>query len=220
MERSNASIAGHTLVGEVVIQTSALSKRAAIVLVSLASVAVILAATGLWQYFGASGLSNYSDHVAVFNDSDLKLPPLLAGNTGRIRVVHFWDPECRPCNNETDAHLNYLIQMYRNVKVDFYSVQKPNSSGQLTKFLQGKLKPLIAIEGMENIPASPSMAIWDATGRLSYVGPYSDGLVCNSSSSFVEPILDKLIAGQKVEPKPMISVGCYCPWKATNETGR
>lgn len=213
-------MAGRSSVGEVVTPTSALSKRAAIALVSLASVAVILAATGLWQYLGAGGLSNYSDHVAVFDDSDLKLPPSLAGNTGRVRVVHFWDPECRTCNKETDAHLNYLIQMYRNEKADFYSVQKTNSSGQLAKFLQGKLKPLAGLVGMENIAASPSMAIWDATGRLSYVGPYSDGLVCNSSSSIVEPILDQLIAGQKVEPKPMISVGCYCPWKATKETGR
>lgn len=190
--------------------------RRPLIIVFLVVAASILVATavGLWRYFGVGGLTSYAERAVLFGDADLRLPPGLAGNTGRIRVVHFWDPDCR-CNKETDAHLNYLIQMYRNRNVDFYSVRRPGTQGQLARFIQGKLKPLDRIEGVERLPASPSMAIWGADGKLAYAGPYSEGLVCSSSNSFVEPILDKLVAGQRVEPFSMVAVGCYCPWATT-----
>jgi hypothetical protein len=189
-----------------------LSRRALLLLLMVAAAAVLGAGVGLWRYFGVGGLTNYAERAVVFGDADLRLPPQLAGNTGRIRVVHFWDPECTTCNKETDAHLNYLVQIYRNANIDFYSVRKPGTKGELPSFLSGKLKPLAGIEGMERIPASPSMAIWAADGKLAYAGPYSQGLVCSSANSFVEPILDRLVAGEHVEPMPMLAVGCYCPW--------
>ncbi|WP_059415259.1 DUF6436 domain-containing protein [Cupriavidus basilensis] len=197
-----------------------LRRRAVVVFLCVAVAILTATGAGLWRYFGVGGLRTYADRAVVFGDADLRLPPELAGNTGRIRVVHFWDPDCTTCNKETDAHLNYLMQMYRNARVDFYSVQKPGTHGVLAPFLQGKLRPLARIEGMERLPASPSMAIWAADGRLAYAGPYSQGLVCSSANSFVEPILDKLVAGQRVEPFSMLAVGCYCPWSATPDGAR
>lgn len=175
---------------------------------------ILLFATGtaLWSYFGFSGIASYAEQAIIFGDADLRLPANLAGATGRIRVVHFWDPDCRACNRETGAHLSYLISMYRRANIDFYSVRKPGSRGELPDFLAGKLMPLENLDGMEKIPASPSVAIWDAEGRLAYAGPYSVGVVCTSANSFVEPIIDKLVAGQQVEPFGMLAVGCYCPW--------
>ncbi|WP_454726703.1 MULTISPECIES: DUF6436 domain-containing protein [Cupriavidus] len=188
-------------------------RRPAVIAFLCAALAILVATgAGLWRYFGVGGLSDYAGRAVVFGDADLRLPPALAGATGRIRVVHFWDPGCTTCNKETDAHLNYLIQMYRHAGIDFYSVQKPGTHGALAPFLRGKLKPLAGIEGMERLPASPSMAIWAADGKLAYAGPYSAGLVCSSTNSFVEPILDRLVAGQRVTPQPMLAVGCYCPW--------
>ncbi|MFP4898105.1 DUF6436 domain-containing protein [Paraburkholderia sp. BR14312] len=180
----------------------------------LCAAVCILVGTGvaLWRYLGVDGVSSYSNQPVLFEDADLRLPPDLAGNTGRIRVVHFWDPDCVSCNEITDAHLNYLITMFRDADIDFYSVRKPGTHGQLPAFLRGKIKPLRGIEGMERIPASPAIAIWDANGKLAYAGPYSTGLVCSSNNSFVEPILNKLVEGLHVEPVPMVAVGCYCPW--------
>lgn len=172
-------------------------------------------ATGaaLWKYFGFGGLGGYAEQAIVFDDARLRLPENLAGPTGRIRLVHFWDPACRVCNRETGAHLSYLIGMYRRANIDFYSVKKPGATGEPPSFLRGKLIPLERIEGMENIPASPSVALWDAEGRLVYAGPYSLGMVCTSANSFIEPIIDKLLAGETVRPYGMLAVGCYCPWK-------
>jgi hypothetical protein len=184
------------------------------VILFLCTAICILIGTGvaLWRYFGVGGVTSYSNQAVLFRDSDLRLPPDLAGNTGRIRVVHFWDPDCASCNENTDAHLNYLITMFRGAKIDFYSVRRPGTRGELPAFLQGRLKPLSGIEGMERIAASPSIAIWGADGKLAYAGPYSEGLVCSSANSFVEPILNRLVAGEHVAPSPLVAVGCYCPW--------
>ncbi|MEJ2801074.1 DUF6436 domain-containing protein [Comamonadaceae bacterium PP-2] len=171
------------------------------------------AAFALWNYFGAGGLQDYAEQAVVFDDASLRLPAELAGNTGRIRLVHFWDPECVSCNRETAAHLNYLIDMYRRRGIDFYSVRKPGTHGDLPGFLAGKTRPLVAIEGMDKLPASPAVALWDRQGRLAYAGPYSPGLVCSSANSFVEPLIDRLVEGQTIEPIGMLAVGCYCRWK-------
>lgn len=56
------------------------------------------------------------------------------------------------------------------------------------------------------------MAIWDRGGRLAYFGPYSEGLTCNSSNSFIEPILQALSEDRPVNATNTLAVGCYCPW--------
>ena len=66
---------------------------------------------------------------------------------------------------------------------------------------------------MDALPASPALAIWDRDGKLAYAGPYSEGLVCNSSNSFVEPVLDALTQGRHVSLASGLAVGCYCAWK-------
>ncbi|WP_244258619.1 DUF6436 domain-containing protein, partial [Pseudomonas aeruginosa] len=49
-------------------------------------------------------------------------------------------------------------------------------------------------------------------GRLAYFGPYSEGAVCTSSNSFIEPILEALLQGRPVDATHTLAVGCYCPW--------
>ena len=55
---------------------------------------------------------------------------------------------------------------------------------------------ILALPGAERLPASPAVAIWDQRGELAYFGPYSEGLSCNSSNSFIEPILEALSSGR------------------------
>jgi hypothetical protein len=56
------------------------------------------------------------------------------------------------------------------------------------------------------------VAIWDRNGKLAYFGPYSEGLTCNSSNSFIEPILHALNEGREVSATHTLAVGCYCAW--------
>ncbi|MHC8290092.1 DUF6436 domain-containing protein [Pseudomonas sp. XS1P51] len=178
----------------------------------LASLLALVCAGVLWaayDWFQGRYLRAFSSHTAVFSGDPLRLPDDLAG-PGAIRLVHFWDPAC-PCNVGNQQHLTELVEQYVPQGVEFYAVQKPGSHGQLPSTLSN-LKTITVLPGSEQIPASPAVAIWDSSGKLAYFGPYSEGLTCNSSNSFIEPILQALNEGRAVNATHTLAVGCYCPW--------
>lgn len=180
--------------------------------VFIALAACICAAALWWAYgwFEGRYVRAFSDQTALFAGDVLSLPPELAG-PGRIRVVHFWDPAC-PCNVGNQQHLSDLVAQFSGAGgVDFYAVGKPGSQGHLPATLDA-IKPLASLPGAEHISASPAVAIWDRQGRLAYFGPYSEGLVCNSKNSFIEPILQALLQDRPVSATHTMAVGCYCPW--------
>ena len=182
----------------------------------LASLLALGCAAVLWiayDWFQGRFLRTFSEHTAVFSGDPLRLPPDLAG-PGPIRLVHFWDPAC-PCNVGNQQHLSELVEKYGPQGVEFYAVQKTGSQGQLPTTLSS-LKPLSVLPGSSQIPASPAVAIWDRSGKLAYFGPYSEGLTCNSSNSFIEPILEALSSGREVDATHTLAVGCYCPWSISN----
>ncbi|WP_285426273.1 DUF6436 domain-containing protein [Pseudomonas sp. efr-133-TYG-103a] len=187
---------------------SRIRRRTVIALIALACAAV------LWlgfTWFEGRYLRTFSDTTALFAGDSLRLPPELAG-PGPIRVVHFWDPAC-PCNVGNQEHLSELVAHYAGVGgVAFYAVQKPGTRGQLPVTLNA-IKPLSHLPGAERMTSSPAIAIWDRQGKLAYFGPYSEGLVCNSQNSFVEPILQALSANRPVNATHTMAVGCYCPWQ-------
>tara|TARA_Y100000766_G_scaffold251613_1_gene235400 strand:+ start:128 stop:481 length:354 start_codon:yes stop_codon:yes gene_type:complete len=65
-------------------------------------------------------------------------------------------------------------------------------------------------EAWADWPGAPSIAIWAADGSLAYVGPYSDGAHCSADSSFVEPVLQALLDGRRVNITQQDSVSCLC----------
>lgn len=161
------------------------------------------------RWFEARYLRPFDERAAVFSGAELRLPDELAG-PGAIRLVHFWDPAC-PCNVGNQQHLAELIARYAPRGVEFHIVQKPGSKGRLPAELDG-LAPLAGLSGSAGLPASPAVAIWDRQGQLAYFGPYSEGLTCNSSNSFIEPILEALAEGRRVAAGNTLAVGCFCDW--------
>ena len=174
-------------------------------LLTLWGVAVFAA----WRWHEARYLRSFSEQTALFYCEQLRLPAELAG-PGPIRLVHFWDPAC-PCNVGNQQHLAELIGHYAPQGVRFYAVQKPGSKGQLPDTLSS-LEKLPGFDGSAQLPASPAVAIWDRDGKLAYFGPYSSGVTCNSSNSFIEPILEALAARRRVSASNNLAVGCFCDW--------
>ncbi len=164
-----------------------------------------------YWWYEARYLRTFSEQTALFYGEQLRLPDELAG-PGPIRLVHFWDPAC-PCNVGNQQHLAEVIERFAALDVEFYAVQKPGSSGQLPNTLRA-FKALPELIGSAQIPASPAVAIWDRGGQLAYFGPYSKGAVCTSSNSFIEPILDALVADRTVSASNTLAVGCFCDWQS------
>ena len=177
-----------------------------------ASLLALVCAGVLWtayDWFQGRYLRAFSEHTAVFSGDPLHLPDDLAG-PGKIRLVHFWDPAC-PCNVGNQQHLTEMVEHFSARGVEFFAVQRPGSHDQLPVTLSS-LKTIAVLPGAEQIPASPAVAIWDRSGKLAYFGPYSEGLTCNSSNSFIEPILNALTDDRPVNATHTLAVGCYCPW--------
>ena len=177
-----------------------------------ASLLALVCAGVLWtayDWFQGRYLRAFSEHTAVFSGDPLRLPDDIAG-PGKIRLVHFWDPAC-PCNVGNQQHLTEMVEHFSARGVEFFAVQRPGSHGQLPTTLSS-LKTIEVLPGAEQIPASPAVAIWDRSGKLAYFGPYSEGLTCNSSNSFIEPILNALTDDRPVNATHTLAVGCYCPW--------
>ncbi|ANC00800.1 DUF6436 domain-containing protein [Pseudomonas putida] len=175
--------------------------------------ATLLCAALLWwayDSFQSRYLRQFDDQATLFDGSQLQLPAELAG-PGPIRIVHFWDPTC-PCNVGNQQHLAELIEQFAAQGVTFHVLQKPGSHGQLPANL-GALQPIRELPGSEHLPASPAVAIWDRQGQLAYFGPYSEGAVCNSSNSFIEPVIRALLQGRRVQASNALASGCYCPWR-------
>ncbi len=123
-------------------------------------------------------------------------PPSCSG-PGPIRLVHFWDPAC-PCNVGNQQHLGELIEQYAPQGVEFYALQKPDSHGRLPDNLRS-MKILTALPGADQVPASPAVGIWGRTGKLARIWAVGEGLTCNASNSFIEPILKALPSGARSE---------------------
>ncbi|OEC33697.1 hypothetical protein SAMN05216600_11946 [Pseudomonas cuatrocienegasensis] len=183
-------------------------------LISLTALLWLAAMIAAYFWFEARYIRTFSDQTALFSGSELRLPEHLAG-PGPIRLVHFWDPGC-PCNVGNQQHLGELIERFAPQGVAFYAVQKAGSQGRLPANLDA-LQALATLPGSEQLPASPAVAIWDQQGRLAYFGPYSEGLTCSSSNSFIEPILEALAAGRHVNASNTLAVGCFCAWTPTSE---
>lgn len=179
---------------------------------------IICLTLGLWLlgllaglfWFQARYLRPFDERTAVFAGDSLRLPDAL-GDQQRITLVHFWDPSC-PCNVGNQAHLAELMKLYGPRGVSFHVLQKPGSSGRLPDALNA-LQPLAGLAGAEHLPSSPAVAIWDREGQLAYFGPYSAGLTCDSSNSFIEPVIEALLAGRRVNNRNTLAVGCFCDWQ-------
>lgn len=177
-------------------------------LIVLLGAGALLAA---YQWFEARYLRTFDgERSELFSGEALQLPAELQG-PGPIRFVHFWDPGC-PCNVGNQQHLEELLRRFANQPVKFFVVQKPGSSGRLPPTLAA-LQPLQELTGSAQLPASPAVGIWDAQGNMAYLGPYSEGAVCSSDNSFVEPILEALLDGRTVRATHSLAVACFCDWQ-------
>lgn len=172
------------------------------------TLAWLLAMAAAFWWYQLRYIRPFDNQTMLFDGHNLRLPLGLAG-PGPIRLVHFLDPKC-PCNVGNQQHLASLIERFSGHGVAFYVAPKSGKPVQLPKPLTA-LKP-IKLAGTEDLPASPAVALWDQNGQLAYFGPYSEGATCTSANSFVEPIIEALLAGRSVKVGNNLAVGCFCNW--------
>lgn len=151
------------------------------------------------------------DRLAFFNGVQVA-PPFAPG---QVQVVHIWEPGCT-CNGGHRDYIEDMTARFTDQGVRFARSGSPAASD--SRALSNE-KPDSAFKNLPywpiptewaNWPGTPSIAIWDAAGRLAYVGPYSDGVHCNSQNSLVEPVIRTLLSGRSVNITSQDTVSCLC----------
>jgi hypothetical protein len=118
-----------------------------------------------------------------------------AGKSDTIATwIHVYESGCR-CNKYTDSHVEQIRKRFAKSQVDFVQLDRAAVSGTAKAAWLG---------------ATPAALVFDASGRLAYIGPYSDSAWCGTGAGFVENALERLIRRDKVTPQPVFARGCFC----------
>ncbi|MBD3670208.1 MAG: hypothetical protein HUJ29_05480 [Gammaproteobacteria bacterium] len=146
------------------------------------------------------------------------LTAALPAQEQRTVVVHFWNPDCY-CNRFNATHLSQIMEEYRDQGVAFYlATANPELSKTEQRAIQREFGdvPVLRLnpDGLKQmIPSSPSAAVIDPNGGITYFGPYSEGAMCSrQSGSFVETVLNKTLQGNSNAQLNTLAFGCYCDW--------
>lgn len=158
----------------------------------------------VWAFWWFEGRYVRAFERPAFFSAEQVAPP---SEEPRIQVVHVWRADC-PCNGGHQDYIEDMTERFSSQGVLFARAGQKEAE-RLPAAL--KSLPYWSIpEQWAHWPGAPSVAIWDAEGRLAYVGPYSDGAHCTTDSSFIEPVISALLEGRRVSIHAQDAVACLC----------
>jgi hypothetical protein len=157
-----------------------------------------------WAFWWFEGQYVKAFERPAFFSAENVAPPFAPG---QVQVLHVWQAGC-PCNGGHETYLQDMTERFAARGVAFARAGVVSEAG-LPPALQ-KMPYWPIPEQWDNWPGAPAVAIWDATGNLAYVGPYSDGAHCSRDSSFIEPVIETLLAGRPVSIVTQDTVACLC----------
>ena len=117
-----------------------------------------------------------------------------SGITMKNVVVHFRQPDCL-CERVSRSHIS-------KVSTEASRRGLANATVDLSE----------SQHRFDFIPSTPAVAVFDESGRLSYLGPYGEGDSCLSASVGVDTVLSER-ASEVSLPQTVIvteASGCYC----------
>lgn len=135
---------------------------------------------------------------------------------GGLVLLHFWDPGC-PCSRFNNDHVRQLLAAPGSADVQLMVLTSAGAAAAQVQTVFGPTVVPVPPDQWQAIatavPASPAAAVFDGSGRLAYLGPYSEGAACLAGNGdFVEQTLSRLRAGDTPTQLNMTAFGCFCRW--------
>lgn len=153
----------------------------------------LLSAIFMWQAFH----DDFRDFLAGTAEETWQAPGGLSSN-GAVTFLHFVDEAC-PCSRFSLPHIEEIERKYTSVKhVRVYGDQN-KVSNDLSK-------------AYDWVVASPSIAIINEQGQLSYYGPYSNAAICGEGESLVDAVMASLAEDSEFQWMNLLAYGCFCDW--------
>ncbi|MBE1301935.1 MAG: hypothetical protein GJ680_18770 [Alteromonadaceae bacterium] len=168
----------------------------------------VISITGMWlaaciallSYFAESGVSTFDHSNSLFYQAnapefDQRFSALISSQIGDVKnaIVHFSDQECW-CQFVGETHIASVVELAKNSGLQNHKIEKAQMSSSVSKL----------------IPSFPAVALFNAEGRLAYLGPYSSGIYCSVGNGMIEPFIKKISNAPNSAAIPMDAEGCYC----------
>ncbi|UAA38278.1 hypothetical protein KIH87_16555 [Paraneptunicella aestuarii] len=141
-------------------------------------------------------------------------------DSSKAYVFHFWNPDCT-CDQANSEHVRSLITNYSENTVFFVVSSHEHYEAYLEQWLNVLPYERVEFVAYEKLaleiepPATPAVAVVQASGKMNYFGPYSEGGVClPNENGIVEGVLDSIFDGKSKYYPFTSGYGCYCPWKS------
>ncbi|MBU2878636.1 MULTISPECIES: DUF6436 domain-containing protein [Alteromonadaceae] len=151
-------------------------------------------------YFAQNKVTSFDPQQSLLlasmsQDFDDKVKSVFSGALQPINntVFHIQGGSCS-CNKLSQTHIRKLNITFAE---NGYKVQTidPKNNANLKKL----------------IPSYPAVVIFDESGNLGYLGPYSTGYLCSSRTSLIEPIAKTIVANNHLGATVVTDgEGCYC----------
>jgi len=139
----------------------------------------------LVDFDGANKLNSieyleFSEHISSYIKTGLN------GEKGNI--IHFTSEDCH-CNRYSKQHIEDINQLANkhSFNVEYISLREHDV-----------------------IPATPSTAIVDNSGKVIYFGPYGEGLECNKTEGYAQTMINNYLKGFSANIVVKEARGCYC----------
>lgn len=155
---------------------------------------------------------------------DQRLRPYLeaySGNDKSQLLIHFWNPDCL-CNRVSQRHFSTLLQGFDQSQLDVLIIAHPDTSDEKIESLKVLNPERFSIvrggNDLRELPASPSLALYDHNKALSYFGPYGFGAFCTvREDGFLSGIIKQMQTGQSTSFINVVGDGCFCSWSQPSE---
>jgi len=138
------------------------------------------------------------------------LPP--AAPKGWTALLH-WDPAC-PCSARAARALEGLFGALPGQERLLVVVPQGSLRLAATRRFAGYAPVVLEPGNVPTPPASPALALFDASGVLRYLGPLASGPGCGQvpPHGVLPPMLAALLEGKGTLLTPTAVRGCFCTW--------
>lgn len=177
------------------------------------------------QYLRAFIDTQYNDNERWFHYSEVApiLEPLWqesqtvsqSGESNQITLIHFWNPDCF-CHQVSHRHFKAVIDAYPTHELRIIAIPKKGTNEKSYSAIETlgtrvELVPSLSGKVPEDLPVSPSIAIFNSQGELAYFGPYGFGAFCSlRPDNFLIDLINSIKHQKPIKFMNVIGDGCFC----------
>lgn len=126
---------------------------------------------------------------------DTKFAQVMKKQFGKINnhIVHFSSEQCW-CQIVAASHIVSVKKLAEETGLVNIAVARSELNSDISAY----------------VPSYPAVAVFNASGKLTYFGPYSSGIYCTKGNGLVEPFILNSENSLPSAALPLDATGCYC----------